>query len=269
MDGDSALASVRAAHAGDRQFVTALARGLDILHAFRPGESQLTNREIAARTQLPRPTVSRLTHTLTALGYLVHDPAAERYRLGAGVLALGYVTLANMDIRHVARPYLQDIADFTRASCALGDHHGLDMIYVENCRGKDAPFTLGLDVGSRIPLPNTAMGRAYIAGVDSATRAALFKQLAKHHGKDWPRLLKQLELSLAAFVRDGFVVSAAEWMPEINAIGVPIVLQESGTVMALNCGGAASLLSPEMMRKKIGPKLVAAARQIEIALRHK
>ena len=73
----------------DRRFVTALARGLDVLRAFRPGDAQLANREIAARTNLPRPTVSRLTHTLTQLGYLVHESETERYRLGSAVLSLG------------------------------------------------------------------------------------------------------------------------------------------------------------------------------------
>jgi DNA-binding IclR family transcriptional regulator len=253
----------------DRQFVTALARGLDILGAFRPGESHLTNSELAARTNLPRPTISRLTHTLTTLGYLVYEEAIEKYRLGGGVLALGYVTIANMGIRQVARPFMQDIADFARSACALGDGHDLGMIYVENCRGKDAPFTLGLDVGSRIPLASTAMGRAYIAGLPPEKRNALLKRLAKDHGKDWPRLHKRLLTALADFDRVGFVTSVADWTPEINAVGVPVVFEESGTVMALNCGGAASLLKPDFLKSEIGPRLVAAARQIEIALRHK
>lgn len=253
----------------DRQFVTALARGLDVLRAFRPGESHLANSELAARTKLPRPTISRLTHTLTALGYLVYEEAVEKYRLGGGVLALGYVTIANMGIRQVARPFMQEIADFARSACALGDGHDLGMIYVENCRGKDAPFTLGLDVGSRIPLAGTAMGRAYLAGLPSEKRDQLLKRLAKEQGKDWPRLEKRLRAALADFQRDGFVTSIADWTPEINAVGVPLVFEESGTVMALNCGGAASLLTADFLNAEVGPRLVAAARQIEIALRHK
>jgi DNA-binding IclR family transcriptional regulator len=263
------LAGLKRETIKDRQFVTALARGLDILRAFRPGESHLTNSELAARTKLPRPTISRLTHTLTTLGYLVYEDAVEKYRLGGGVLALGYVTIANLDIRHVARPFMQEIADFARSACALGDSHDLGMIYVENCRGKDAPFTLGLDIGSRIPLAGTAMGRAYIAGLPAAKRDALCKRLAKEHGKDWPRLHKRLLAALADFRRDGFVTSIADWTPEINAVGVPIVFEESGTVMALNCGGAASLLTADFLNRKVGPRLAAAARQIETLLRHK
>ncbi|MCO3057777.1 IclR family transcriptional regulator, partial [Pseudomonas aeruginosa] len=58
----------------DRQFVTALARGLELLRCFTPRESLLGNQELARKTGLPKPTVSRLTHTLTRLGYLRHLP---------------------------------------------------------------------------------------------------------------------------------------------------------------------------------------------------
>ncbi len=63
----------------DRQFVTALARGLDILRAFHAGEGMLGNQEIAHRTGLPKPTVARLTHTLTELGYLNYIRRFRKY----------------------------------------------------------------------------------------------------------------------------------------------------------------------------------------------
>lgn len=54
----------------ERKFVVALARGLDLLRAFRPGETMLGNRDFAERTGLPKATVNRLAYTLTVLGYL-------------------------------------------------------------------------------------------------------------------------------------------------------------------------------------------------------
>lgn len=248
----------------DRQFVTALARGLDVLRAFRAGES-LANSEIAARTNLPRPTISRLTYTLTKLGYLVHELAAERYRPGSAVLSLGYGAVTGTDFRTIARPHMQRIADLTRSSCALGDCHGLEMIYVENCRGKDAPFTLGLDVGARIPISNTAMGRAYLAGLDLETRSNLLKALARQQGVRWKALQTGLDRAFADYARHGFVLSVAEWTPEINAVAVPVRFPGLDSILSLNCGGVASLLPPERLRKEVGPLLLEAKRQIEMA----
>jgi DNA-binding IclR family transcriptional regulator len=76
-------------HEGDRQFATTLARGLEVLRCFTPLEPLLGNKEISVRTGLPKPTVSRLTYTLTKLGYLRHNMRLGKYQLGSAVLSIG------------------------------------------------------------------------------------------------------------------------------------------------------------------------------------
>ena len=66
--------------ATDRNFVVALSRGLDVLRAFHPNDGLLGNQEIAARTNLPKPTVSRLTYTLAQLGYPIARILQARFR---------------------------------------------------------------------------------------------------------------------------------------------------------------------------------------------
>ena len=62
------LAPATAPDQSDRNYVTALARGLDVLSCFRSGEKLLGNQDIAKRCGLPKSTFSRLTHTRTLLG---------------------------------------------------------------------------------------------------------------------------------------------------------------------------------------------------------
>ena len=145
----------------DRHFVTALARGLELLACFRSGDKMLGNQELAERSKLPKSTVSRLTYTLTKLGYLQYDEQAGKYRLGTATLALGSAMLSRLDIRQMARPLMQELADFSHTMVSLGMRDRLSMIYVENCRSQ-AALTLRLDVGARIPVASTAMGRAYL-----------------------------------------------------------------------------------------------------------
>lgn len=252
--------------AKDRQFVAALARGLDILRAFQPGETHLGNRDLALRTGLPRPTVSRLTYTLTELGYLVHDPKYEKYRLGSAALTLGFAALATMDFRHVARRFMQEVADLSKGSVSLGERNGIELIYIENCRGTGS-LTLGLDVGARVPIATTAMGRAYIAALDDVARARLLDRLRIEHGGDWPKVRAGIEQALRDHAERGFTASIGDWHPEIHAVGVAIVVPESRRVFGLNCGGAAFLLTRERLETEIGPRLVEVARHIEIAVR--
>src|ERR1700694_3833718 len=93
----------------DRKFVNSLARGLDILTAFTPVDGLLGNQEIAARAGLPKATVSRLTYTLTRLGYLTHIERLEKYQLAPAALSLGYTALANIRLRQIARPHTQEL----------------------------------------------------------------------------------------------------------------------------------------------------------------
>src|SRR6478672_10264846 len=91
--------------ATDRSFVVALSRGLDVLRAFHPNDGLLGNQEIAARTNLPKPTISRLTYTFTKLDYLTPVPQFEKYQLTPSPMSIAYAALANGGIRHLAELY--------------------------------------------------------------------------------------------------------------------------------------------------------------------
>src|ERR1700760_565969 len=95
--------------ATDRSFVVALSRGLDVLRAFQPNDGLLGNQEIAARTNLPKPTVSRLTFTLTKLGYLMPVPRLEEYQLPPFPPLPGYAALAILGVRHLSEPFREEM----------------------------------------------------------------------------------------------------------------------------------------------------------------
>ena len=164
--------------ATDRSFVVALSRGLDVLRAFQPNDGLLGNQEIAARTKLPKPTVSRLTYTLTKLGYLTPVPRFEKYQLAPSAMALGYAALANLGVRHLSEPFREEVMRETGGAVAIGGRDRTSMIYFGQSRNG---LTLGvqLDVGSRIPIATTAMGRAYIWALPDDERAALLRELAR------------------------------------------------------------------------------------------
>lgn len=62
----------------DRHFVTALARGLQVLQCFKSGEERLGNQDLAERCKLPKSKIARLTYTLTKLGFLHNESGSSR-----------------------------------------------------------------------------------------------------------------------------------------------------------------------------------------------
>ncbi len=246
----------------DRQFVTALARGLEVLSCFRARDKALGNLDIAQRCKLPKSTVSRLTYTLTQLGYLTLDEASGKYRLGTATLSLGSTALARMDIRQMARPLMQELADASKAMVSLGTRDRLSMIYVENCRSTSA-LTLSLDVGSRIPIATTAMGRAYLAVASERERAAIFDDLAALDELAWPALKRGIDKALGEVATLGVACSFGDWQPDVNAIAVGFDPGGGMPLMAINCGGPAFQLAPEFLLGEVRPRLLDLVRRLE------
>ena len=249
----------------DRQFVNALARGLEVLRCFRPGEVFLSNAEIAKRTAIPKPTISRLSYTLTRLGYLNYSEHQGKYQLGAGVLALGYRMLSNLDVRKMARPLMEELAEHAQASVALGTRDRLSMVYVETCRSS-ANVTLRLDVGSRIPLMTTAMGKALLCILPQSERDYLMDHARLHDTERWPRIKSGIEQGYKDYQDRGFCISAGEWQNDVHAVGVPMRDFDGEPVMAFNCGGPAFLLSRDKLENDLGPRLVALVKTVETNL---
>jgi DNA-binding IclR family transcriptional regulator len=249
--------------AKDRQFVTALARGLEILRCFRPGEAYLTNSEMAKRTGMPKPTISRLTYTLTKLGYLNFSEEQGRYQLGAAVLALGHTLLANLDVRKLARPGMRDLAEYAQCSVALGIRDRLSMVYVEACRGS-AAVTLRRDAGSRIPLATTAMGKAYLCGLPQDERDFLMDHIRLNEEGNWPKIKADIEQGFKDYQDRGFCLSSGLWDASISAVGVPLIDSDPAKTMAFNCGGPSFLLSQDLLINDLGPRLVQLVRNVEI-----
>lgn len=247
----------------DRQFVNALARGLEILRCFRTGEKYLSNTEIAKRTGMPKPTISRLTYTLTKLDYLSFSIDRGKYFLGSGVLALGNSLLSNLDVRRLARPAMRELAEYSQASVAIGIRDRLDMLYIENCKSSSA-VALSRDVGSRIPIAMTAMGKALLCSLPQAERDFLMDHIRLNNEEKWPQIKAGLEQGLKDYQDYGFCVTVGEWEPNINAVGVPLIDPNGEEKMAFNCGGPAFILPRDTLMNDLGPRLVGLVHNVEV-----
>ncbi|WP_418316847.1 IclR family transcriptional regulator [Piscinibacter sakaiensis] len=249
----------------DRHFVTALARGLEVLACYRSADKALGNQEIAERCKLPKSTVSRLTFTLTRLGYLVQVEDTGKYRLGTATLSLGSAMLARMDVRQIARPLMQELADFSRAMVSLGTRDRFSMIYVENCRSS-AALTLSLDVGSRIPVSTSAIGRAWLAAVDQRERADFIERVREIDDLSWPAIRAGIDQALEDHARLGVTCSFGDWQKDVNGIARAFRPGPGMPPMALNCGGPSFNLSQAFLLDEVRPRLIDLTQRLESTL---
>ena len=252
-------------HEGDRQFATTLARGLEVLRCFTPLEPMLGNKEISVRTGLPKPTVSRLTYTLTKLGYLRHNMRLGKYQLGSAVLSIGYPLLASMSARQVARPYMKELADYANASVSMGIRDRLNVVFVESCRSASGTPTLP-DIGTAIPIAQAAVGRAFLAACTPAEREAVLNQMKVKEPEIYRKYRAQIDKSLQEIRERGFCVSNGELRREVHAVGVPMRRTVDGEIVSFNCSVPTFMLKKGQLEDDIGPRLVQMVRNIEAAL---
>jgi IclR family transcriptional regulator, positive regulator for flagellar biogenesis len=241
--------------------VSALERGISVLRCFSEEQPALGHADIARMTGIPRPTVNRLVATLQATGMLKPALAADRFMLGPGVVALARVFLASLDVRAVARPKMQAMAEAVGASVYLAVRDGMEMVIIEACRPRSSILSPRLDVGSRAPIPNSALGRAYLSALDDARRNQLVDSLRLLRGPEWDRIGPAMERAIDEARRLGYCLSLGEFHHEINSVSVPLV-GPGEEIMALNCGGAAYVFTEERLRQEFAPSLRAIAHEI-------
>ena len=247
---------------GDRdpQYVVAVERAFDILRCFGVNDIDLTNAEIVERTGLSKPTASRLTNTLTRLGYLTYSERTGTYALAAGLLSLSAPLLTALSVRERARPLMRQLAEESGASVAIAAPSGIRMTYVEHVPGSGA-LVLKFSLGSQMPMERTAMGRAYLAGLDADTRARTMEELRAEGVLD-SKVERGIGDAISSVGKCGFCMSMGSWRQGINAVATPLTFSGSPAALALNCGAPADVLHEARMRKVIGPRLVEIAREL-------
>lgn len=251
----------------DRQFITALHRGLEVLRAFRPEDrAGLSNGDLAERTGLPNSTISRLTYTLLKSGYLLYDTDTGRYRMGVPVLSLGYACLSGLPIREAAQSYMQELANYCGegVQVAMAGRVEQTMIYLASARSRGV-ISLQLGVGSRISLARSAIGRAYIAACEPEEREELLAGIQAHAGPEkWPALRDGIAQAAEEIASRGFYANLGDWQPNVHSVAVPFrSFQRDTPLIAFNLGGLSSLLPKSRLENDFGPKLVDLVKTLQ------
>lgn len=245
----------------DRRFATTLARGLAVLRAFRPADDGLGNAEIAERTGLPKSTVSRLTWTLHALGYLTQSGPRDRYRPGAALIALGNVASASISVVELAGGPMQRLADETGTLSLLLMRDGARLLIARTWRPRDVS-SLWLEVGHRLPMGGTSSGHAMLAVASEDTVDAIVR--------DDPRLDRETADAIrrrayGQLVSQGFVVTPPEdyYTPNIAAVAKPFYAHDLAEPIIFTCGAMPEQLGQERIASEVGPRLAETVRELE------
>lgn len=214
-------------------FASTLARGLAVMAAFGMHDGWLGNAELARRTQLPKSTVSRLSATLVALGYLQRSDSGK-LRPGLRLLARVYPVLRGLPIRELARPRLQALATQIDGVVAIAAADGPSLVLVEVARGPQCR-SMHPDEGHHLPLVQLAAGRAVLAACNEGRRTQLLAGI----GQKWPELAalhrEQTRAAISDCQRLGHCFSADDFESGSASLALPLLTLADGLHLAVVC----------------------------------
>jgi DNA-binding IclR family transcriptional regulator len=242
---------------------SALARGIGVLRCFSTRRQQLSRKELAELTGLPKATVSRLTHALCDLGLLRQTRRQGSFVLGRDLLTLLPPILAGLPVRQVARAAMQDLADHARAQVTISTGTGSDLVFVEICQGH-ASTVHRPEIGTRLSLTRTASGRTYLLSEPAALERVMHHLAQQDPARcDWLR--DRLAEARQHLAQRGFAYNVGDMHPDIMGVAIPARAAD-GQILVFTCTVATFQASSEQLIGDIGPRLAALVRGVAATL---
>lgn len=244
----------------DPQFASTLERGLRVLQCFSSDEP-LGNGEIALRTGLPKPTVSRLTYTLAQLGYLRRREDDGQFEIGPAALCLSYPMLARATVRRLARQHLGNLAMQVDGVAGIFVRDRLRMVALKIIAHRDV-FKRRPDDGISIGLNGSTMGLCWLVCAAPFERDRLLRELAHRFPDQLPGVRADYDMGLAQLRRSGHVFRRDVLRPGTCTLAMPLPRRPGDDLYVLACSIDTSTGSAPALERRAARLLKESARRI-------
>lgn len=244
--------------------ITSVQRALIILKQMSVSPNGVGVRAMARTLGYSPAVVQKSIQALVSQGFAQQDPETERYHLGPAALQVGLAGLARLEIRQVARPYLQVLAEASGETALLGVRLGDMATYIEKVRSlnelrSDAP------VGARRPFNCTAVGKALLAyfpdeELERLHRDGAFVQSTPNSITD----LTQLKLEMARVREQGLAIDREEFALGIMCLAAPVRNYNGAVVGAVALAGPVQRIQSAV--EELSRHVISCAADISAAL---
>jgi IclR family transcriptional regulator, pca regulon regulatory protein len=241
-------------------FIEAIARGLDVIRAFRPGHPVMSLASVAAASELPRPTARRILLTLEQLGYV--RQAAGGYELTPRVLDLGMSYVLSRGLWEVARPHMEALGAQTRESTSIAQLDGSDIVYVARVAVPKI-VTLAVTIGTRFPAMQTSLGKVLLAALPLAEAERVLAEPSRSGiTTRWQPDAAERAAALREVRARGWALTDEQLAPGIRSVAAPLRDGEGRVIAALNVNSHAAETPLDVLIGRHLPLLLQAAGSI-------
>jgi IclR family pca regulon transcriptional regulator len=238
-------------------FIEALARGLDVIRAFQPGQPVMSLSAVAAATGLARPTARRIVLTLGQMGYV--RAVAGGFELTPRVLELGMSYVLSRTRWEVARPHMERLVARTHESSSIAQLDGPDIVYVARVAVPKI-VALAVTIGTRFPAMQTSLGKVLLAALPPEEAERVLAEPSR--SGITPRIVPGSG-ERAAILREvrarGWALTDEELAAGIRSVAAPLRDGDGRVIASLNVNTHAAETPVEVLTGEYLPLLLQAA----------
>jgi DNA-binding IclR family transcriptional regulator len=223
--------------------VKSLVRGLSLLDALSRSPHGCSLGEIASTAKLPPSTVHRLLHTLHQMGYVVQNQTTGHYALGETVLLLGRKAELQRDVRQIARPSLEELAQVTGETVNLTTVVENAVVQLDHVDSLNM-LKVTWDSGQRFPIHASASGKVFLAFLPDAERERILGSIQLHpFTKRTIVDIKKARAGLNLIRERGYALDDAEREEGVRCVAAPVFNSEGTVIAAVSISGPSTRLS--------------------------
>lgn len=231
-----------------RDFLEVLHRSMRVIEGMGAGGEALTLSDIARLTDLPRPSVKRILHTLTDLGYVAM--VGRTFRLTPKIVRLATSFLGASGNSRVLQSTCEDLSSATGHSCLAGVLDDSDVLVVAYSISKRlmAPF---LGVGVRFPAFCSAAGRILLGELNDDALDDFLERLDPSAQTDATILDKgRIKDAILLAREQGFSEMEDEYISGWRTVAYPLRRHDNSLLgaISLNCKKSPALTEVDFKR---------------------
>ncbi|WP_188455174.1 IclR family transcriptional regulator [Virgibacillus oceani] len=218
-------------------------KALKLLDLFTEDNPELTLKEISQRANLPKPTAYRLLSALESAAFLNKTKENEhdsRYRLGLKLLELGQIVSDQLELRGIALPFMEDLAQEINEVIHLVIVNQDEATYIEKVESSRA-LRLYTRIGKSSPLYIGSGPKMLLAFMPRDKQEAIIGDGELYFlGNHRPIDKKALKKELAKIRQEGYAYSIGEQDADTTGISYPIYDYQGRVIAALTVSGLSS-----------------------------
>ncbi len=228
--------------------IQSVERALAILEEFSVREKELGVTEIAKRVGLNKSTCFNLINTLLQKGYLEQNPDNGKYRLSLKIFQLGKIYEAGLELREIAKPFLQELVDKTGETVHLVIRDRREAVYIEKVEGPSAIKIIS-QIGTRVNLHCTGVGKVLLAFLPSEYIERLTQHPLKKFTENTITDKEKLLAHLREIKEKGYSIDDEEIEVGLRCVAAPIFDHRKEVIAAISVSGPTSRMTYEKINE--------------------